>query len=242
MNPSFTKITDGLWRLDIPFDHLYTSVFLLDGERPILIDAATTRDDVQTRILPALREAGVAESEGTLLLTHRHGDHSGGTPFLLEALPAWRLAVLSPQKSLGRVTAISVGGHTVDSIGYYDEATGTLLPGDGLQFFGVGKYGCSIEDAALYDATLARIKALAPNAILPSHDFIGGACRAIGPEAVTSLLDAATAVWEEIKAFILSYPTDSDPFDVVRAWKQAYPNRPPLPSITVKSVRSHYCQ
>ena len=106
MQTSFTPVTDGLYRLDIPFDHLYTSVFLLEGKSPIVIDSATTRADVEERILPALRAMGVTELRGTLLLTHRHGDHSGGAPFLLEALPSWQLGTLLPERQLGTVTAI----------------------------------------------------------------------------------------------------------------------------------------
>ena len=241
MQTSFFKIADGLFRLDIPFDHLYTSVFLLDGDHPIIVDAATTREDVQARILPALREMNVIGRNGTLLLTHRHGDHSGGAPFLLEALPAWKLGVLSPNQSCGCVTAIPLPGHTEDSMGYFDTRTGSLLAGDALQFFGVGKYGCSIADAALYEATLARITALSPNAIFPAHDFIGGAARAVGQAEVTAMLNAARDAWDQIKAFILTYPTDLDPFEVVRAWKAASPTLPPLPSTTVKSVRNMFC-
>ncbi|MBQ8310239.1 MAG: MBL fold metallo-hydrolase [Clostridia bacterium] len=237
MQASFLKIADDLYRLDIPFDHLFTSVCLLDGENPIIIDAATTRADVQSRILPALRAMRVTERSGTLLLTHRHGDHSGGAPFLLEVLPSWKLGVLSSDKNLGRVTAIPLGGHTEDSMGYLDTRTGTLLAGDALQFFGVGKYGCSVVDASLYEATLARVASLAPNAILPSHDFIGGSAAAIGQTEVTALLDAARITWEEIKSFILQFPTDTDPFEVVRAWKAERTALPPLPSTTVKAVR-----
>lgn len=237
MQTSFFKVADGLFRLDIPFDHLYTSVFLLEGEQPIIVDAATTKEDVQTRILPALEERNVTSQRGTLLLTHRHGDHSGGAPFLLEGLPAWKLGVLSPNQSRGYVRAIPMGGHTEDSMGYLDTRTGTLLAGDGLQFFGVGKYGCSIADADLYEATLARVAELAPNAILPAHDFIGGAASAIGQAEVAALLRAARDAWEQIKEFILTYPTDTDPFIVVRAWKEASPTLPPLPSTTVKAVR-----
>ena len=232
----FTPVADGLYRLDIPFDHLYTSVFLLTGEENIIIDAATTRSDVYGLILPALAEMGIEKA--SLLLTHRHGDHSGGAPFLSQALEGITLLPVRAGQTVGRVTAIPVGGHTEDSLGYYDAQTGTLLCGDGLQFFGVGKYGCSIVDASLYEATLSRVRALGAHAILPSHDFIGGSASAVGEESVTALLDAAQSIWEEIKAFILSHPADSDPFEVVRAWKDAYPSRPPLPSITVKAVRA----
>jgi len=241
-DPIFEKITDGIFRLDIPFDHLFTSVFLLEAEHPFLIDAATTRADVETYILPALRKTSAPSLDGKLLLTHRHGDHSGGAPFLLKELPSWHLGVLSPERSLDYVTAIPLGGHTEDSMGYFDTRTRTLMSGDGLQFFGVGKYGCSIVDAALYEKTLARVASLAPDAILSSHDFIGGSACAIGCEQVNALISSANKSWEQIKAFILSYPTDTDPFAVVRAWKETNPSLPPLPSITVKSVRSHYCQ
>lgn len=236
MYTSFTPVADGLYRLDIPFDHLYTSVFLLAGETNIIVDAATTKADVCEQILPALRSLGITPD--ALLLTHRHGDHSGGAPFLTEGIPSLRLRTLLGGASLDRLTAIPMGGHTEDSLGYYDTETGTLLAGDGLQFYGVGKYGCSIVDATLYEETLARVEELGARAILPSHDFVGGGASAVGEDAVAAMLRAARDAWEEIKAFIRAYPADSDPFLVVRAWKEAHPDLPPLPSITVKSVRA----
>lgn len=235
MPVSFTKVTDEIYRLDIPFDHLYTSVFLILGETPLLVDSATTYADVHERILPALRAMGI--DCGRLLITHRHGDHNGGTAFLLPALPSLSPLHLGDGERFGDVTAIRLGGHTEDSMGYYDTRTGTLLCGDALQFYGVGKYGCSIVDAVLYEETLDRLDALGAHAILPSHNFVGGAPTAIGENEVKKLLASARKKWEEIKAFILSHPTTTDPFDVVRAWKDAHPTLPPLPSITVKSVR-----
>lgn len=236
MNTSFAPVAAGLYRLDIPFDHLFTSVFLLTGDTNFIIDAATTREDVYERILPALAEMGI--SDAVLLLTHRHGDHSGGAPFLEEAIPGITVRTLQPNASLSYLKAIPLGGHTEDSLGYLDTRTNTLLSGDGLQFYGVGKYGCSIVSAALYEETLDRLDALGARAILPSHAFIGGGDCAVGEDAVRVLLTSAREIWEEIKTFILSYPKDSDPFEVVRAWKAQNPTRPPLPSITVKSVRA----
>lgn len=235
MNRSFQPITEGLRRLDIPFDSLYTSVFLIEGDRPILIDSATTKDDVEEIILPALAACGVtAETEGYLMVTHRHGDHNGGTESLLAALPRFTLRTLAAGETLGALEAVPLGGHTLDSMGYFDTRTRTLLTGDGLQFYGVGKYGCSIVDAAVYEKTLARVRALAPDSLLPSHDFVGGTAQAIGTEEAARVTDAAFAVWEEIKRFVKAGNGDVE--EMAQAFRAQNPTLPPLPRITIKAI------
>lgn len=237
MSAAFEKVNEFLYRLDIPFDHLYTAVFLVLDEEPILIDSATTQADVRDKILPALAAMGI--DGGKHLVTHRHGDHSGGTPFLLAARPLFKQITLKAGASLGNLEAIPLGGHTEDSMGYLDRRTGTLLCGDAFQFYGVGKYGCGIADAAMYESTLTRACELPICSIIPSHDFIGGGLAATGKEEVDAFLTSAREKWEEIKAFVLSFPTDDDPFSVVAAWKEQYPTLPPLPSMTVRSIRKN---
>lgn len=236
MPTEFKKVNEFLYRLDVPFDHLYTAVFVVLDEEPIVIDCATTQADVQELILPALSLMGV--DHGKLLITHRHGDHSGGAPFLLSARPRIKQITLKAGEFLGNLEAIPLGGHTEDSMGYLDRRTGTLLSGDAFQFYGVGKYGCGIADATTYETTLSRVWDLPVSSIIPSHDFIiGGGLTATGKDATNDFLTTARNCWEEIKAFILSFPTDDDPFSVVAVWKEQYPSLPPLPSMTVKAVR-----
>lgn len=238
MEPKFEKAVDGIYRLDVPFDHLYTSVFLVEGETPTVIDTATTRQDVETMILPALAARGISkDTAGTLLITHTHGDHSGGTPSLLELLPAFHQEVLATRGTHGTLTAYPLAGHTMSSMGYLDSRTGALICGDGLQFFGVGKYGCSVMDADAYESTLQLIAELDPDTIIPSHDFVGGAAIACGRENARALLKQAVDCWQTLKQFVLTqYEKTPDPEQIVLQYRTDHPDLPPLPRITVKAI------
>lgn len=81
MKPRFEKECEGIYRLRIPFETVYTSVFLMKTDRGVfLVDAATTDAAVDGIILPALDEMGYALSDVRgLVLTHRHNDHAGGS-------------------------------------------------------------------------------------------------------------------------------------------------------------------
>lgn len=77
----FYKDIGEIYRLRVPFDNEeYTSVFLIKkAEGNVLIDCATTAEDVDGYILPALEKAGIALTEiRYLVLTHQHSDHAGG--------------------------------------------------------------------------------------------------------------------------------------------------------------------
>ena len=83
------QIDQGLFRLLVPFEELTTTVYVVLCPTGVaLIDSATTQYDAEQVILPALREHGIALTDVRyLLLTHDHGDHAGGAPYLLEHLP-----------------------------------------------------------------------------------------------------------------------------------------------------------
>jgi len=157
------ELADGIYRIEVPFEDIYTAVFAVGTpEHYLLIDCATTAEDVDDCILPTLRTNGFDAPPTALLLTHRHGDHAGGAYRLREHLP--HLPIFSPEAVkqlevspisggegfLDRIEAIPLPGHTEHCVGYLDHQTKTLLTGDSLQQRGVSKYRDGIRYPALY--------------------------------------------------------------------------------------------
>lgn len=155
---TFEQQIKDIWRLRVPFDTVYTSVFLIKTETDmILVDCATTADDVDTYIVPALSQLGISLQEvGTIVLTHRHTDHAGGLTRILDHAP--NIEVVSDIRTLcDKISTYPMAGHTADCIGVLDKRTGTLISGDGLQGAGVDKYRCSLKAPEAYLETLLRI-------------------------------------------------------------------------------------
>ena len=159
MERIFYKETDKIFRLRIPFENLYTSVFLIDAANTkILVDTATYPSDVDSYILPALKKMGYTLPDiSALVLTHKHSDHAGGLSRILSLAPHFE--VITDTREFSEVLCTyPMAGHTKDSIGVLDTQTGTLISGDGLQGAGVDKYRCSVADKVEYLKTIKRIK------------------------------------------------------------------------------------
>lgn len=160
MPPTFVREAQDIDRLRIPFDDLYTSIFLirLQDDAYALVDAAMTEQDITDRLLPALRARGVStEQVRYLILTHGHEDHAGGKDAVLRACP--QAEIVREVRSLSdSVETVALPGHTRDFIGVLDKRSGTLITGDAVQGYGIGKYRCSLEDEAAYLRTLKQIK------------------------------------------------------------------------------------
>ena len=155
----FFEEVKGIYRLKVPFERIYTSVFLIEtDQKRILVDCATTAEDVDTHILPALASLGYSLSDvDMLVLTHKHEDHAGGRERILEIAP--NIEIVTDVRPLtDRISTYPLSGHTEDSIGILDTRTHTLISGDGLQGAGVDKYRCHTKNPVAYHETLKRIE------------------------------------------------------------------------------------
>ena len=182
----FERITDNIYRLCVPFEDIYTSVFLVftkDGW--LLIDAGDGENDVSTVILPALREIGAVPR--ILAVTHSHGDHAGGLPFLAKTFENAKICAFAPKIAekynergtpvcdgdmlLDCIKVIHLPGHSADSIGFLDTRSNILIGGDAVQLFGISRYGLGLGSPSRYTETVSRLKELNLNAYIASHDF-----------------------------------------------------------------------
>lgn len=159
MNNLFCKETEHIYRLKVPFENIYTSVFLIRaGDGAILIDCATTPYDVDNYIVPALSDIGYNLSDiRSMVLTHSHRDHSGGAKRIMSLAP--HMEIITDIRILSdSVSTYPMGGHTRDSIGILDGRTRTLISGDGLQGAGVDRFRCSVGDPQAYSETIEHIR------------------------------------------------------------------------------------
>lgn len=159
MEKEFLHEIGNVYRLKVPFESVYTSVFLvIDNDFKYLIDCATTEEDVDGYIIPALSKKGLTLSDiDAIIISHKHEDHAGGLKTILKRNPNLKVIDKVCQLSKG-VEIYPIPGHTIDCLGLLDLESKTLITCDGLQGAGIGKYRCSVYYRQEYLQVIEKIR------------------------------------------------------------------------------------
>ena len=169
-----------------PYTGAGNNTYVISGETPTLVDAATGK----AAHLRALADALASTRLIQVLVTHAHPDHADGCDPIAERWPAavfrkmpWpELDRLQSVECVpvadgdripagdGTLLAVHTPGHAPDHLCFLDEATGTLFSADlvvpGSSVVIPASRGGSL---AQYLASLRRVLALAPERMLPAH-------------------------------------------------------------------------
>ena len=256
----FEVINEGISRLYVPFMSVSTSVFLVKSMSGyILIDCATTKEDVTDIIIPAIRAEGIGLSRiKHILLTHRHDDHAGGLEELSKQLPNAVIGMsslaserMTSVKSKGfadgetiegSLKAYLLPGHTDDCMGYYHIPTKTLISGDCVQQYGIGRYGCGLEFPGMYRRTLERLLADEDiENIIPSHEYTPLGDADYGREAYEAHIECCIEYDQLIREFLEACSADgvTDANELERLFKETYSELLPgilmLPARTIRA-------
>ncbi len=203
------KITSGIFRIKVPFEDLFTTVYVYVCDKGVaLIDSATYSSDVDNYIMPALKQVGI-ENVKYLLLTHEHGDHMGGIYGLKEKFPdaiigtafendfSKKQILIDGQLVIGDLQVVLLPGHTINSVGYFDKKTKTLLSGDCLQLAGVGKYRNGIGYPELYIKSIEKLKKMDIKRIVAAHEYDPLGSIAEGKDEVENYLNKCIEICKE---------------------------------------------
>jgi glyoxylase-like metal-dependent hydrolase (beta-lactamase superfamily II) len=138
-----------------------TNTYLVGRKPAVVIDPGP---DEPVHLDAVRRAAKTRGGVGTVLLTHRHGDHSDGVA-ALGVEPA------HPRdgETIAGLTAIATPGHSADHICFVvDDAcfTGDLILGEGSTIVGPRGMGGSLAD---YMRSLERLRGLDLTVLYPGH-------------------------------------------------------------------------
>lgn len=253
----FEEIRENIHRLKVPFENIYTAVFLVRTEEGyVLIDAAAGKNDVDAVILPALEAESIPLEEiKYLFCTHLHGDHGGGIRYILPYLRNAKVAAVGSRaielygadnvvtvKDGDTVCGLSVWhlpGHSADAAAIYDARSKTLISGDAVQLYGITRYGCGVGLPSMYKSSLARLCNADIEAIIASHEYYPLGSMACGKDVADYIREAENA-FLRIEKFVRDNINCGDAAAIASAFtieaRSLEPMMPSLQSSTVSAI------
>ncbi len=245
------KITENIFRIKVPFDNVYTSVFIIKvNDFLVLADTATTEIDVKEYIIPAIEEAG--GNLKYMILSHNHGDHAGGCRYLKEIYPDAKVILFDENYAINKefndyiipkdeevffdcIKVFNFKGHSKDSLGLLDLRTDTLLTFDSFQLMGVGKYGTGLWDIKEYFSSLDRAKQLRINTLTASHDYYPMGSVITG-ENIDKFFDECRNCIYMYKDFLDKNPL-LDSKELADFYNETFPERPTISKILFELIK-----
>lgn len=245
----FEKVSENIYKMNIPFEDGFTSVFVLEENgKYLLMDAAATDDDSKNYIIPALKEYGFLPEY--IICSHLHPDHFGGIGLLADTFTDAKISVYEQNYTLGkrkihrlsdseilltRYKILCLKGHTEDSIGILDLKTNVLITADALQLYGSGRYGTGLAVPGEYIKTLEKVKSLSLNGLIASHEYEPLGSTAIGTDEINKYVDTCREALDLIVKTI-NENKSSSPEEIASIYNSEYPALPTIDGWTVTNV------
>lgn len=251
MKSRFDEVAEGIYRLCIPFDgNIYTTVFALVEKRgSIVVDCGSNEYDAINYIIPAIESLEITPD--WFICTHLHGDHCGGLETLIKKYPHADVGgffnkkfanhkrtqtLENGQELFERFKCFHMSGHSNDGLMVYDKKCEILISGDGLQQFGLTRFGTSISNLRLYKLTIEMVRRLNPKIIIASHDYEPLGYYVEGGEVEKLLLNCEDAI-DRIEAFVnenIELTADL----IAKCYAEKFPNLPKVPINTFVSIKN----
>ena len=245
---TITEIRPDIFRIPIPFEDIYTTVFLIrTDEGFLLFDTATYDSDIDRYVLPAMQKIGAApDTLRYVCISHSHRDHAGGLARLMQICPKTCILSHSPSlresfsqyntrdiqdndSVLQKLCLIRIPGHAPDCAAVLDTRSRTLLTGDCLQVYGIygsGNWGTNITMQTAHRNALQNLRAYTVDTIIASHAYHPYGYIAEGLSAVEQYYAGCEEALDLVRKAITDHPHMDDA--AIAAW---YTEATSLPKI-----------
>jgi len=222
------------------------------GEGDAAIVDPGTDDPGELEALYLVADRAIADGGRVLaiLITHHHGDHTGGVESARAryGAPVWGHPLLDGRVRLDRpigdgerielrgarprvVRALATPGHARSHIAYYEETSRTLCAGDLVSGYGTVLIAPPDGNLRDYLTSLGRVRDLGAGALIPGH---GPPSRGV-ERAIDALLEHRRMREERIVRALASGPMT---FEALR--EETYRDTPGAPpGLAAKTLRAH---